>query len=212
MEEYLVLLYRTIFLYVLILVVFRLMGKREVGELGLSDIVVYVIIAEVASFAIDDPNRPLLKAVFPIVILLIIQYTNALIVLKNKRIRNFIDGNPSLIILDGELQQEEMRRQRYNLDDLMQQLREQSVTSLQSVAFAFLEQSGKLSVFLKDDGPFILPLVMDGVVDNKHLRMIGKDADWLMHELALLGYTSVENIFFCVLEDGKLHVQLKLPK
>jgi uncharacterized membrane protein YcaP (DUF421 family) len=209
MEDYLIILYRTIFLYLLILVVFRLMGKREVGELGLSDIVVYVIIAEVATFALDDPSKPILEAIFPILILLVIQYTNSLVVLKHKPIRDLIDGDPSLMIYNGQLMQDEMKRQRYNLDDLLQQLREQGVSSIGSISYAFLEQSGKLSVFYKDDYPYMLPLILDGYIDKRHLRLIGKDESWLMEQLAAHGYYEIHKIFYCSYEQGKLVVQLK---
>ena len=210
MDAYLIILFRTIFLYVLILVVFRLMGKREVGELGLSDIVVYVIIAEVATFALDDPSRPLFKAILPILILLVIQYTNALIVLKHKPIRDLIDGDPSLMIYNGQLMQDEMKKQRYNLDDLLQQLREQGVSSIGSISYAFLEQSGKLSIYYKDDYPFdMLPLILDGYVDKRHLKLIGKDEEWLMQQLAMNGYYDIQKVFYCSYEQGKLVVQLK---
>ncbi len=209
MEDYLIILYRTIFLYLLILVVFRLMGKREVGELGLSDIVVYVIIAEVATFALDDPTKPILEAIFPILILLVIQYTNSLVVLKHKPIRDLIDGDPSLMIYNGQLMQDEMKKQRYNLDDLLQQLREQGVSSIGSISYAFLEQSGKLSVFYKDDYPYMLPLILDGYVDKRHLKLIGQDEAWLMEQLAAHGYYEINKIFYCSYEQGKLVVQLK---
>lgn len=212
MEEYAIILFRTIFLYLLILIVFRLMGKREVGELGLSDIVVYVIIAEVASFSLDDPTRPLGTAVFPIVILLLIQYTNARIVLKHKPLRDLIDGDPSLIIEHGELKQEEMARQRYNLDDLLQQLREQGVTSLKSVSYAFLEQSGKLSIFYEEDAQYILPLVLDGYIDHRHLMLIKKDETWLKEQLALKGHYDISQIFYCGLEKDEWVIQLKARK
>ena len=209
MEEYMIILFRTIFLYLLILIVFRLMGKREVGELGLSDIVVYVIIAEVATFALDDPSKPLFKAILPILILLVIQYTNATIVLKNKPIRDLIDGDPSLMIYNGQLMQDEMKKQRYNLDDLLQQLREQGVSSIGSISYAFLEQSGKLSIYYKDDYPYMLPLILDGYIDKRHLKLIGKDETWLRQQLATNGYYDIQKIFYCSFEQGKLVVQLK---
>lgn len=209
MEEYMVILFRTIFLYLLILIVFRLMGKREVGELGLSDIVVYVIIAEVATFALDDPSKPLFQAIFPILILLVIQYTNAMLVLKNKPIRDLIDGDPSLMIYNGQLMQDEMKKQRYNLDDLLQQLREQGVSSIGSISYAFLEQSGKLSIYYKDDYPYMLPLILDGYIDKRHLKLIGKDETWLKQQLATNGYYDIQKIFYCSFEQGKLVVQLK---
>ena len=80
------------------------------------------------------------------------------------------------------------------------------------MAYAFLEQSGKLSIFLKEDGPLILPLILDGFVDKRHLRIINKDENWLQHELMLNGYLDIKEIFYCSYEDGKWFVQLRARK
>lgn len=135
------------FLYIFILIVFRLMGKREVGELSIMDLVVFVLIAECVAFAIDEVEKPVLQNVFPIVILFAVQYLNSLITLKSKKVRDLIDGDPSIIVHNGVINQEEMRKQRYNLDDLFQQMREERIPSVQQIAYAFLEPSGKLSIF-----------------------------------------------------------------
>ena len=164
MELYLQILFRTVFLYLLVLVVFRLMGKREVGELSIMDLVVFVLIAECVAFALDDLDKPLFENVFPILILLAIQYLNSLIALKSKKIRDLIDGDPSIIVEDGAINQQEMRKQRYNLDDLFQQMREERIPSVQQIKYAFLEPSGRLSIFLKDDDPLIFPLIVDGYI------------------------------------------------
>ena len=188
------------------------MGKREVGELSLLDFAVYVLIAEVASLAIDNLEQPIILAILPIVLLFIIQYLNALFILKNKKVRDAIDGDPTIIIRDGVIVEAEMRKQRYNLDDLFQQLREQGISSIQNVAYAFLEQSGKLSVFEKESEPFILPLVVDGYVDEKHLMFIGKERKWLEDMLRNEGIYNTDDVFYCCYENEKLHYQLKSRK
>ncbi|MFF5996873.1 DUF421 domain-containing protein [Lysinibacillus sp. KU-BSD001] len=212
MAEFWIIAFRTIVLYIIVLLVFRLMGKREVGELSLLDFAVYVLIAEVASLAIDNLDRSLVLAVVPIVLLFTIQYLNALFILKNKKMRDTIDGDPTIIIRDGVIVEAEMRKQRYNLDDLFQQLREQGISSVQSIAYAFLEPSGKLSVFKKGDEPFILPIVIDGYVDDKHLKFIGKDRKWLEDQLRDEGVHTTDEVFYCCYEGGKIHYQLKARK
>ena len=212
MDDFLIIGFRTILLYFIVLFVFRLMGKREVGELSLLDFAVYVLIAEVASLAIDNLDQPLLLHILPIVLLFIIQYLNALFILKNKKMRDAIDGDPTIIIRDGVIVEAEMRKQRYNLDDLFQQLREQGISSVQNVAYAFLEQSGKLSVFEKGNEPFILPLVVDGYVDEKHLMFIGKERKWLEDMLRNEGIYTTDDVFYCCYENEKLHYQLKSRK
>ncbi|RUL57123.1 MULTISPECIES: DUF421 domain-containing protein [Lysinibacillus] len=209
MEVYLEILLRTIFLYIFILIVFRLMGKREVGELSIMDLVIFVLIAECVAFALEDVDTPLFQNVFPIIILFIIQYLNSLITLKNKKVRDLIDGDPSIMVRDGVIQQEEMRKQRYNLDDLFQQMREERIPSVSKIAYAFLEPSGKLSIFLKDDDPLILPLIVDGFIVERHLTLIQKDKEWLIQSLKNKGYNNLEEIFFCCYENYDIQVQLR---
>ncbi|SOC36407.1 DUF421 domain-containing protein [Ureibacillus acetophenoni] len=209
MEIYLEIIFRTIILYILILVIFRLMGKREVGELSIMDLVVFVLIAECVAFALEDMEKELLPTIFPIILLFLIQYFNSLLALKSKKVRDLIDGDPSLVVKNGVINEEEMRKQRYNLDDLFQQLREERVPSIKNIAYAYLEPSGKLSVFLKDDDPLIIPLIVDGDVIERHLRMIDKDEQWLKDTLITKGYNNIDEIFYCCYEDYDLHVQLK---
>lgn len=209
MNDYLLISGRTLLLYVIVIFVFRVMGKREVGELSLVDFAIYVLIAEVGSLALEDLEQPLMLAIVPIFILLVIQYVNSLLILKNKKMRDIIDGDPAIIIRDGLIVEAEMRKHRYNLDDLFQQLREQGITSVQSISYAFLEQSGKLSVFEKENSPFILPLIIDGHVDEKHLVLIGKDQKWVDDELRKQGIYSAQDVFYACCVDNKLQVQLK---
>lgn len=209
MNDLVVIAFRMIFLYFVILVIFKLMGKREVGELSVMDLVIFVLIADVASFAVDNPKRNLFESILPMIILLIIQVAISCISLKSKKIRDKIDGDPTTIIRDGVLFEGEMKKQRYNLDDLFQQLREQKIGSIQKIAYAFLEPSGNLSVFMKDDLPPILPLIVDGDIQKRHLQLIEKSEPWLNEELRRLGHDDHNKIFYCCFEDGKIHVQLK---
>lgn len=209
MNDLIVIAFRMIFLYFVILVIFKLMGKREVGELSVMDLVIFVLIADVASFAVDNPKRNLFESILPMIILLVIQVTISCISLKSKKIRDKIDGDPTTIIRDGVLFEGEMKKQRYNLDDLFQQLREQKIGSIQKIAYAFLEPSGNLSVFMKDDLPPILPLIVDGDIQKRHLQLIEKNELWLNEELRKLGHDNHNKIFYCCFEDGKIHVQLK---
>lgn len=212
MDEFLIIVGRTIVVYLLVLVIFRLMGKREVGELSLLDIAVYVLIAEVAALAIEDMERSFLLSIVPVIILYIIQYLNAYFILKNKQLRDVVDGDPSIIIRNGIIVEDVMVKQRYNLDDLFQQLRENQVSSVRSVAYAFLEPSGKLSIFLKDAEPFVLPLIVDGYVDKKHLKLINRTEEWLEQQLRMQHILNVKDVFYACYENDSLYVQLKNRK
>ncbi|RKJ53243.1 DUF421 domain-containing protein, partial [Butyricicoccus sp. 1XD8-22] len=184
-----------------VLIIFRLMGKREVGELSIMDLVVSVLIAECVAFSLDDMEKPILQTIFPILILLGIQFLNSIIALKSKKFRDLVDGDPSLIVRDGVINEAEMKKQRYNLDDLFQQLREERVPSIQNIAYAYLEPSGKLSIFLKEEDPLVLPLIIDGNIIEKHITMIDKDESWLYETLKKKGYDNPDDIFYCCYEN-----------
>lgn len=202
--------FRTIILYFVLLTIFRLMGKREVGELSVIDLVIFVLMAEVAAYALDNPKRSLWESILPMVILLLIQIGASYLSLKSKKTRDLIEGDPSIIIRNGEVLESEMRKQRYNLDDLFQQLREQQIGSVSEVAFAFLEPSGNLSVFKKDESLPILPLIVDGDIQERHLRLINKSKDWLEHELQKKKVFRIEDVFLCGLEKDGLWIQMKV--
>lgn len=209
MIDLLIISYRTVLFYFLILLVMRIMGKREVGELGVIDIVVFIIIAEVAAFALDSPDEKLIEAIVPILILVAIQLISSYISLKSKKFRDLVDGDPSTLIRDGIIMEKEMRKQRYNLDDLFQQLREQNVGSVRDVTYAFLEPSGNLSVFTKGDTQPALSLISDGIVQIRHLKLINKTEKWLFDELKKQGINDVTQIFYCTYENNELKYQLK---
>ncbi|MFC4409918.1 DUF421 domain-containing protein [Chungangia koreensis] len=200
--------YRTIVLYVVLLIIFRLMGKREVGELSIIDLVIFVLIAEVAATAIEQRDAALWEAFLPMFLLMVIQIASSTISLKSKKARDLIEGDPTIIVRNGEILETEMRLQRYNLDDLFQQLREQQIGGVSEISYAFLEPSGNLSVFTKDGAIPVLPLVIDGEVQYDHLRLINKNVDWLKSEINKKN-TKVEDIFYCGLEKDGIWVQLK---
>lgn len=209
MNDILIIILRTFLLYWIILGILRLMGKREVGELSIFDLVVFLLIAEIGALALDDPKSKFIHAVIPMVILLIIQVGVSYFSLKSKDFRDAMEGKPSIIMKDGIINEKEMRKQRYNLDDLLQQLREQQIGSIQSVSYAFLEPSGNLSVFKKESQQYVFPLIIDGEIQLDHLHRIGKDEKWLREELENKLIIDVNKIFYCSYEDDSLYIQLK---
>ncbi|MDQ0724725.1 DUF421 domain-containing protein [Paenibacillus amylolyticus] len=144
-------IFRTILMYFLVYCAMRVMGKREIGKLSMFDLVVSIMLAEMAAFVIEDIDKPLSYGIAPMLTLIIVQIGMAYIGLKSRRLRLIIDGKPTVLISKGVLHRDEMRKQRYNLDDLLQQLREQNVDSIGEVDFAILETTGKLTVFPKDE-------------------------------------------------------------
>ncbi|MCM3716983.1 DUF421 domain-containing protein [Fictibacillus phosphorivorans] len=218
MELYTI-IFRTLFIYFLIIVVFRMMGKREIGKLSVIDFVVSIMIAELAVISIEDPEAPMINSLISILVLFGIQLILAVISLKSRKMREIVDGKPSIIIKEGKVDEEEMRKQRYNFDDLLTQLRENNIRSLNEVEFGVLETTGKLSVIRRDDDfersplQMILPLVLDGKMIEDNLQKVDKTAFWLRQELKKAGFKEIKNISFCTLNaDGSLYVDEKNEK
>lgn len=215
MEEYFLIIFRTLFLYALVLLIFRIMGKREIGELSILDLVVFIMIGELAVVAIDNQYEPVLHSVLPMLLLMMIQISFAMLSLKSKKFRDMIEGKPTLIINRGKIDEKEMRRQRYNFDDLLMQLREKDIRNIADVEFAILEPSGKLSVFEKenkDTGDITIPLIMDGQIVEVNLSRINKTNLWLRQELKKNGYSDIKNISFCSYQNGSFFIDEKDEK
>lgn len=148
--EFWSLLIRTVMIYFVIFLVMRFMGKREIGKLSVFDLVISVMIAEIAVIVIEDMDRSMWSGILPMVVLMLIQVGIAFMTMKSRKLRLLFDGKPSVIIDKGKLNSEIMRKQRYNLDDLMLQLRENKISAVSDVEFAILETSGKLSIIPKE--------------------------------------------------------------
>lgn len=228
--------WRTVLIYFVVFLIMRLMGKREIGKLSVFDLVISIMIAEIAVFIIDDPHMPIINGIVPMVTLVMIQIVLAYLTLKNQKARAWFDGKPSFLIENGVLNQEEMRKQRYTLDDLLMQLRERQVTNMADVEFAVLETSGKLSVIEKTehdsneperpaapapkddetDKPRFryeglpLPLIMDGKVQDENLMKIGKTRFWLKNQLQSKGAYDFKEVFFCSIDHrGRMYLDKK---
>ncbi|MDR4982936.1 DUF421 domain-containing protein [Bacillus cereus] len=208
---------RTMLLYVIILIIFRLMGKREIGELSVLDLVVFIMLGEMAVVAIENTDKSLLHQLVPMTFLMCIQIVLSVISLKFQRFRHLIEGEPAILIKAGKIDEKKMRKQRYNIDDLMMQLREQGVGDVRDVEYAILEPSGKLSIFQKqkskkskNDTPiFTLPLIIDGEIQFNHLQMIEHTDEWLIGKLKNLGYNDITQILYCSFQNGQFFVDSK---
>ncbi len=217
MEDFLTIVFRTLLFYVLILIIFRLMGKREIGELSILDLVVFIMIGELAVVAIERPNVRVTHAIVPMVLLMFIQIILAIVSLKSKKFRDLVEGKPSIIINRGKIDETAMRKQRYNFDDLMTQLREKNIRSIADVEFAILESSGSLSVIekLKNgdeqsfNGDITVPLIVDGSIEEGNLQRINKTNLWLRQELKKKGYRDIKKISFCSYENGKFFIDMQ---
>lgn len=200
---YIEIIIKTLFIYFFIVFVYRLMGKKEVGELGVIDLIVSVLIAELGVICIDSENS-LLNSVIPITVIMLLQILLSYISLKNTKVRNLLEGEPSVIINKGKINFKEMIKLRYTLDDLISQLREQGVKSIEEVGYAVLEKNGKLSVF-KEKNNYPMPLILDGQIDFKTLKEIGKDEMWI-YKLIKERNIELENIFYAFYKSDETYI------
>ncbi|HQD75912.1 MAG TPA: DUF421 domain-containing protein [Bacillota bacterium] len=217
-------IYRTIFVYFLVLVVIRAMGKREIGQLSPFDFVVAIIIAELAVIPLESRDLPLWHSILPLVILGLLEVIVSYATLFSHTLRGLICGHPQIIIKNGVLLRKEMRKARYNLDELLAHLREKGIFDPANVEFAVLETSGKLSVIEKSQHRPVTPadlgiptsyeglptvLVMDGNIMKKDLKSINLDEKWLCDVLKEQGL-SPSNVLLATLgTDGRLFVSKK---
>lgn len=181
------------------------MGKREIGELSIFDVVIYLVMSELLALAITELDEPMSKAIIPIATLALLQLFVSYVLLKSKSLRDIIDGKPVILIHNGLLNQKEMKKQRYNIDDLLSQLREKEISCLSEVQFAVLENNGTLSVLRRGDCEALhpVPIIQDRIVNEKVLLDLHKDITWLQKEIEMKGYASFSQIFLCmVVKDG----------
>ena len=215
MNELTIIIIRTFIMYFLVIVIFRLMGKREIGEMSLLDLVVFLMITEVAVIAVEDPKVSMIQAIVPMIFLMIIQISLAKLSLRMPKIRKLLDGEPTIIIHNGKIDERAMKSQRYNFNDLLLQLREKGIFSIEEVDFAILESSGKLSVMKKQTNSskettvIPLPLILDGVIQGENLRYFNVREDWLLEQLQLQGYLDYKRISCCSLYQGAFIVDEK---
>lgn len=187
------------------------MGKREVGELSVFDIVIYLVMSELLALGVTDPDASIWKSLLPIGTLALLQFSLSFVLLKYQRLRDLIEGKPVILIHNGILNQKAMKKQRYNLNDLLAQLREKDCSCLNEVEFAILENNGSLSVLLKSDCTIAhpVPIIQDGIINLLVLNDLKKDEEWLMREIHKHGYQKVDQIFLCMVMKKGFYILAK---
>ena len=178
--------YRTIFFYILVIISYKIMGKREVGELSVFDFIISMLVSQLIAVSIENYKDSIWFVIIPLLTLVIFQIILAKLSLKSNKFRNLMDGKQSVIISKGKLNFNEMIKQRYNLDDLLLQLREKQIRTIEEVDYAILENNGKLSIFVKDDKDkkvFPLPLILDSIIQEDNLKYINKNKEWVINIL-----------------------------
>lgn len=201
-------IFRTVLFYFLVVIAYKIMGKREVGELGVFDFIISMLISQLIAICIENYKDPIWFVIVPTLILVFFQIVFSFLSLKSNKFRDILDGKESVIISNGKLNFSEMKKQKYNLNDLLLQLRDKGIRTIEEVDYAILETNGKLSVFQKQDdnnNVFPLPLVLDGVIEENNLKFINKTRKWLNNELNKKKI-NLDNIFYAFYKDDDIYV------
>jgi len=202
-------LFRTIFFYFFVTLAYRIMGKREIGQLGIIDLIVSILIAELVAISIENYKDPIIITIAPIVLLVILELIFGYIAIKSKKFRTLFDGKPSIIIYNGKINYKEMVKQRYTLDDLLISLRQKEIKDIENVEYAFLEPNGKLSIFkynpFKIKSSYPMALVLDGIIQENTLKAIKKNRSWLKSEIDKNGLL-IEDIFYAFYKNKKIYI------
>lgn len=216
---------RTLILYSLVVLVLRVLGKRQIGQLQPFELVVVIMISELASVPSENAGIPLLSGAIPIIVLLLAELTLSYINLKSEKARSVLNGNPTVIIDKGKILESELHRMRYTLSDLLEQLRIKNVPNIADVEYAILETNGELSIILKSQKRPAIPedfkletkyeglpftLVMDGKLNIDNLMKARVDRVWLETEIKKFQLSKFEDVLLASLDSsGQLYVQGK---
>lgn len=210
--------FRTIILYILVVIALRIMGKAELSELQPFELVIIILIAELASVPMEDVRVPFINGVVSIFTLVFLQILISIINLRSEKARAIICGKPSILIEHGQIIEKEMRALRININDLIEQLRIKSFHNIDDVEFAILETNGELSVIPKStkrpvttsdlniyvtEANIPVSLITDGKVNQMNLRKAQVDFNWLYKELNKYNVSSIDDILYCAMDDNR---------
>jgi len=214
---------KTAIIYFFAMLIMRMMGKRQAGELQPFELIIAVMIAEVAATPMDSPGTPITHGIVPIVVLLVLHNGIAFLSLKSEKLRAFFSGKPSIVIYKGIVVRHELKRLSYNLSDLLEQLRGKDVINLADVHYAVLETNGNLSVMLKpekrpatpedlslkpENPGFCYDLVIDGRLKPDNLERLGFKEKDLLQVMSGHKIKRVKDVFLALCDEtGQVLVQ-----
>ena len=220
-----IIIIRTLIIYAALLVTMRLLGKRQLGEMELSEFVVAALAADLAANPLQDPGIPLLYGLTPIAVLCCCELLISELTLRSIRLKTLLCGRPSLLILDGKIDQREMKRNCFTVDELMQELRSSGVLDVTEVEYAILETDGELNVLPypahapatasqlgveTQRGGYPCILISDGRVLSDNLRHMGRDERWLFDRLREHGVTGPKEVYLLTLDqNGGIYLAVK---
>ena len=215
---------RSIIIYIIVLIVMRLMGKREIGQMQPFELAISIMIADLASIPMTDIGIPISNGIIPILGLLVMHLVISVLNIKSSKIREFICGKPTVLIKKGKIDENKMRKERFTLNELEEKLRSNNVMNIGDVEFAILETSGDISVIQKPNKRTTTPedfnimpdyegmtynLVIDGKILNENLKLIDKNYDWLKKQTQKFQMIPEEALIVTINEKGNIYCQKK---
>ncbi len=216
--------FRSIILYIIVLIVMRMMGKREIGQLQPFELAISIMIADLATIPMTDTGIPIGNGIVPILGLLVMHLLISLINLKSTKLREIICGKPRILIYRGKIQEKAMIKERFTINELQERIRSQNVVNLGDVEYAILETSGQITVIEKPNKRQAIPedfgimpeyegipydLVVDGKVMYQNLKEIGKDYNWLKKEVNKFKFNPEEALVVTIDGKGQIFCQKK---
>lgn len=204
-------LIRTIIIYLLLSVSLRIMGKRQIGEMDVSELVSTLLISEIASIPINEPDIPFLNAIIPILFIVSLEIILSTIKNKNEKLKAVIEGKPMYIIYKGRLLQKNLQDNRISINEFLSEMRSQGIGNIDEIYYAIIEQNGTLSLF-KKNSDLAHPVIIDGKVINENLRGLGYDDVWLRKKLLELRIKENQVFLLTVNDENELYLIRKDEK
>ncbi len=215
---------RSIILYVIVLVVMRLMGKREIGQLQPFELAIAIMIADLASVPMSEVGIPIINGIIPILSLLVMHLIISFVNLKSIKMRQLICGKPSILIYRGKINEKVLIKERFTINELQERLRANNINNLADVEYAILETSGQVSIIQKPNKRTTIPedfnimpeyegisydLVVDGKIMNDNLKILNKTYGWLKKEVNKFNIEPEEALLVTVNAKGDIFCQKK---
>lgn len=215
---------RTLIVYTLLIISMRIMGKRQIGQLDVTDLVTTLILSEIASLPIENPDMPIINALIPIITLLTFEVTSSILLSKTPRLKNLFSSRPGFLIQNGRINQKELIKNRISPDELISELRKNGICDLSEVSFTIIEPDGKMTVIPKSQNRPLTAsdlniqikkdtlshvLISGGIINEHGLTITGKSREWITRELKKKKCSPREVFLMTVSTDGKVNIIMK---
>lgn len=213
--------FRTIIIYVVLMLTMRVMGKRQLGELDVGEFVITILLSEIASLPITNPEKPLMGAIVPIATLAALEILSSTLILRFPKIKKLISSKPSVLISRGRMNKKEMLHCRISIEDLISQIRQNGIFDLEEVDYAILEENGKMSIIPKaknrqpdmsdlmipcEDAGMMHVVISDGIINTHGLSVVGKDKEWISNELRSRSIAQKDVLCMTCDDTGRIYI------